>query len=83
MAKNQDKEDEAWVVAATNDTLSGERLVPALPGALADPTANAAVIPLIPLCPSLLYAAKLREGETLLGRSERGAVRDIARVGRQ
>ena len=64
------------------DTLSDERLVPALPGALADPTANAAVIPLIPLCPSLLCAAEFRAGETPLGRAERGAVRDVARVGR-
>ena len=41
---------------------------------------NAAVIP---LCPSLLHAAALREGETPLGRAEREAVRDVARVGQR
>ena len=44
------------------------------------PDRNAAVIP---LCPSLLHAAALREGETPLGRAERGAVRDVARVGQR
>ena len=45
------------------------------------PDQNAAVAPLIPLCPSLLHAAELRKGETPLGRAKGGVVRDVARVG--
>ena len=50
---------------------------------MANPTTNTTVIPLIPLCSSLLHATELREGETPLGRPERGAVRDVARVGQR
>ena len=59
-------------MATTKDTLSGERLVPTLPNTLVDLTTNAVVIPLIPLYPSLLCAAELREEETPLGRVEHG-----------
>ena len=34
--KKEDKEGEAWSMAVTKDTWSGEGHVPALPGALAD-----------------------------------------------